>query len=140
VTLSDHMDDDLVYKVANRRLKEIAEELPHPDIGTHFSVDEDGRGLIDIYYRQDLIGQEIIETADSWRKKDRLMAYGDVLRKRIRLVVIAPWAEAMKVRYMMLELNNWWLFYYMVYGYDSQGRLYRVLRPSLQEVETPYVD
>jgi len=57
------------------------------------------------------------------------MAYRDVLKKKIRLVVMAPKAEAMRVRYMMLELNNWWLFYYMVYGYDNEGHLYRILRP-----------
>ena len=69
------------------------------------------RGLIDLFYCGTLIGQEIIETADSWKKKDRLFDYREVLRKKIRLVVMAPRADAMKVRIMMLELNNWWLFY-----------------------------
>ena len=101
-----------------------------------------GRGLIDIFYQGALIGQEIIETADSWKDKDRLFAYRDVLRKKIRLVVMAPRSEAMRVRYMMLELNNWWLFYYMVYGYDSAGHLVRVLRPyptDRKAPETPYI-
>lgn len=134
------MADDLVFKVAKRRLQEIADELPHPDIATHFSLDEAGRGLIDIFYQGSLIGQEIIETADSWREKDRLVAYRNILKKKIRLVVMAPRSEAMKVRCMMLELNNWWLFYYAVYGYDSAGRLVRVLRPAppgRKEPETP---
>lgn len=136
------MVEDLVFKVASRRLQEIKEELPHPDIATHFYVDEVGRGLIDVFYQQALIGQEIIETADSWKEKDRLFAYRDVLKKKIRLVVMAPRSEAMRVRYMMLELNNWWLFYYMVYGYDAAGRLVRVLRPvppDRKETETPYI-
>ncbi len=136
------MADDLVFKVAKRRLHGIEEELPHPDIATHFSVDEAGRGLIDIFYQGALIGQEIIETADSWKEQDRLLAYRDVLRKKIRLVVMAPRSDAMRVRYMMLELNNWWLFYYMVYGYDSAGRLVRVLRPcphDRKEPETFYI-
>ncbi len=131
------MADDLVFKVAKRRLQEIGDELPHPDIVTHFSVDEKGRGLIDIFYQGKLIGQEIIETAESWKEKDRLIAYRNILRKKIRLVVMAPRSEAMRVRYMMLELNNWWLFYYMVYGYDSAGRLVRVLRPVPLETKTP---
>jgi len=134
--------DDLIFKVAKRRLQGIEEELPHPDIATHFHVDEVGRGLIDIFYQGSLIGQEIIETADSWKEKDRLFAYREVLKKKIRLVVMAPRSEAMKVRYMMLELNNWWLFYYMVFGYDSAGRLIRVLRPAPPErkvPEMPYV-
>ncbi|MHC1709145.1 MAG: hypothetical protein AB9819_01875, partial [Methanomassiliicoccales archaeon] len=84
------MADDLVFKVAKRRLQEIEDELPHPDIATHFSVDDVGRGLIDIFYQGKLIGQEIIETADSWKEKDRLMVYRDVLKKKIRLVVMAP--------------------------------------------------
>ncbi|MCX6651100.1 MAG: hypothetical protein NT131_05535 [Methanomassiliicoccales archaeon] len=133
------MVKDLVFKVAKRRMREIAEELPHPDIATHFSIDKEGRGLIDVFYRGELIGQEIIETPSSWREKDRLFTYREVLRKKIRLVVMAPRADAMKVRMMMLELNNWWLFYYMVYGYDSQGRLVRVLRPSPPERDVPYV-
>jgi hypothetical protein len=133
------MADDLIFTVARRRVREIAEELPHPDIATHFSVDGEGRGLIDIFYHGDLIGQEIIETPTSWGGKDRLPAYREVLRKKIRLVVMAPRADAMQVRMMMLELNNWWLFYYMVYGYDSQGRLVRVLRPSPPEHDMPYV-
>lgn len=136
------MVDDLVFKVAKRRLQEIEDELPHPDISTHFSVDVEGRGLIDIFYQGKLIGQEIIETADSWKKKDRLLAYRDVLRKKIRLVVMVPRPEAMRVRYMMLELNNWWLFYYMIYGYDSAGRLLRVLKPTPPDrkaSETPYI-
>lgn len=136
------MVDDLVFRVAKRRLQEIADELPHPDIATHFSVDDRGRGLIDVFYQGKLIGQEIIETADSWKDEGRLQAYRDVLKKKIRLVVMAPRSEAMRVRYMMLELNNWWLFYYMVYGYDGAGRLIRVLRPVPPEqknLETPYI-
>lgn len=131
------MADDLIFKVAKRRLQEIEEELPHPDIATHFSVDEAGRGLIDIFYQGKLIGQDIIETEDSWKEKDRLLAYRDVLKKKIRLVVLAPRSDAMRVRYMMLELNNWWLFYYMVYGYDSSGRLVRVLRPYPPDRKVP---
>ncbi|MBN1109822.1 MAG: hypothetical protein JXA45_03580 [Methanomassiliicoccales archaeon] len=136
------MVDDLVIKVAKRRLQELREEIPHPDIATNFRVDGEGRGLIDIFYQGRRIGHEIIETADSWKTEGRLMAYRDVLRKNVRLVVMAPRAEAMKVRYMMLELNNWWLFYYMVYGYDGAGHLIRVLRPvhpDVAKVETPYV-
>jgi len=134
--------DDLVFKVAKRRLKEIGDELPNPDTITHFSMDEKGRGLIDIFYQGSLIGQEIIETSDSWKEKDRLLAYRAVLKKKVRLVVMAPRSEAMRVRYMMLELNNWWLFYYMVYGYDSAGRLLRVLKPippDRKASETPYI-
>ena len=136
------MADDVVFRAAKRRLLEIQEELPHLNIATHFSVDEVGRGLIDIFYQGALIGQEIIETADSWKEKDRLFAYREVLKKKIRLVVMAPRSEAMMVRYMMLELNNWWLFYYMVYGYDTAGRLVRVLKPfppDRKAPETPYI-
>jgi len=129
--------DDLVFKVAKRRLQEIQDDLSHPDIATHFSVDEVGRGFIDIFYQGALIGQEIIETAESWKEKGRLLAYRDVLVKKVRLVVLVPRSEAMMVRYMMLELNNWWLFYYMVYGYDSAGRLVRVLRPYPPDRKAP---
>lgn len=130
------MVDEVVLKVAKRRMQDIKAELPHPDIVTHFSMAEDGSGRIDLFYQDKLIGQEIIETSESWRKKDRLFDYQEVLKKKVRLAVLAPQADAMKVRMMMLELNNWWLFYYMVYGYDPQGRLVRVLRPA-PPVDTP---
>ncbi len=136
------MADDLVFKVAKKRLQEIQEMLPYPDIFTNFTIDSVGRGLIDIFYQGKLIGHEIIETADSWKEKDRLLTYRDVLKKKIRLVVMAPRSEAMRVRYMMLELNNWWMFYYIVYGYDSAGHLVQVLRPyppDRKAPETPYI-
>ena len=128
-----------MFRVASRRIKEISDELPHPDIATHFSLDDSGRGLIDIFFQRELIGQEIIETAESWREQGRLAAYRAVLCKKVRLVVMAPRSDAMKVRMMMLELNNWWLCNYMVFGYDSQGRLFRVLRPHAKTSEAAYV-
>lgn len=129
----------MILKAAKRRLQDIEAELPHPDIATHFSAAEDGSGRIDLFYCGNLIGQEIIETSESWKKKDRLFDYRKVLKKKIRLVVLAPQADAMEVRMMMLELNNWWLFYYMVYGYDPQGRLVRVLRPAPPDNTMTYV-
>jgi hypothetical protein len=133
------VDDELVFKVAARRLRDISDEIPHPDVSTHFSLDPEGRGMIDIFFQGRLIGQEIIETSDSWMKGDRLSAYRTVLHKKIRLVVMAPRPDALKVRRMMLELNNWWMCNYMVFGYDSQGRLLRVLRPHPEAPEATYI-
>jgi hypothetical protein len=130
--------DDLLFKVAKRRMREIAQEIPHPEVTTHFSVDKEGRGLIDIFLHGDPIGHEIIETSKSWQdKEERLFAYRKVLNKKIRLVVMAPRQDVMMVRMMMLELNHWWLFNYMIYGYDNNGRLVRVLRPSPPVTSVP---
>lgn len=134
--------DDLISKVAEERLRAIQRELPPAEVVTHFQEDERGRGLIDIVYQGALVGQEIIETQDSWKEEGRLAAYQAVLRKKVRLVVVAPRGEAMRVRYMMLELNNCWLFYYMVYSYDPDGHLMRVLRPAVpgrREPAVPYI-
>ncbi len=120
-------------------MREIASELPDPDIVTHFSVEEDGRGRIDLFLKMEMIGQEFIETSSSWREEGRLGDYRKVLNKKVRLVVMAPLAEAMKVRMMMLELNNWWMFNYLVYGYDAQGRLVSVLRPEPPDRQPSYV-
>jgi hypothetical protein len=38
----------------------------------------------------------------------------------------------------MLELNNWWMFYYMVYGYDERGRLFRIIRPAPPHEKASY--
>lgn len=131
------MTEDIIFKVAKRRIREIELEVPHPDLATHFSVDEEGRGCIDLFFQDKLIGQEFIETQESWEKERRIFDYRRVLQKRVRLVVMAPRKDAMKVRMRMLELNNWWLCNYMVYGYDERGRLVRVLRPVPHKREGP---
>ncbi|MCG7843921.1 MAG: hypothetical protein MIO90_00650 [Methanomassiliicoccales archaeon] len=64
------MVDDIVLKVAKRRMLEIGTELPSPDINTHFSIDEDGSGRIDLFHRCDLIGQEIIETTNRFLEEE----------------------------------------------------------------------
>jgi len=133
------MVDEIVLKVAKRRMREIKTELPHPDIATHFSEGANGIGQIDLFFQGDLIGREFVETAISWKDKGRMDEYRRVLQQKLRLVVMAPRIDAMKVRMMMLELNNWWLFYYMVYGYDSQGRLVRVLRPIPPDKSQSYI-
>jgi hypothetical protein len=119
----------MVLTVAKNRLRGIRNEIPYPGLYTHVSIDAEGRGLIDIFCNSDLIGHEIIETQESWKDPGRLTVYRHVIDKKIRLVVLAPQNDSMKVRMRMLELNNWWRFYYMVYSYDDEGRLARVLRP-----------
>jgi len=42
-----------------------------------------------------------VETATSWKDKGRMDEYRQVLQQKLRLVVMAPRADAMKVRMMM---------------------------------------
>lgn len=126
--------------VAKNRLRGIRNDIPYTGLDTHVTIDAEGRGLIDIFCNGDLIGQEIIETQDSWRDPGRLSVYRQVIDKKIRLVVLAPQNDSMKVRMRMLELNNWWRFYYMVYSYDDEGRLARVLRPAPTDSRMSYFD
>jgi len=132
------MSDELVLTVAKNRLRGIQNEIPYSGLDTHVSIDAEGRGLIDIFCNGDPIGQEIIETRDSWKGPDRLNVYGRVIDKKMRLVVLAPQIDSLKVRMKMLELNNWWRFYYMVYSYDDEGRLARVLRPTPADSRMSY--
>lgn len=118
--------------VVNSRREMIAKEVEHcyPDAEVTHSTMDDGRAHLCITWEERIIGEEYVETANSWNQPERLAEYRKVLvGNRTRLVVIVPERHARSARLKMLELNHWWLFYYLVFSYDHEGKIKRVGRP-----------
>lgn len=118
--------------VINKRIEMIAKEVEHcyPKAAVTFSISEDGRAHLCIVWEDRVIGEEYVETAKSWNQPERLAEYRKVLvGNRTRLVVLVPERHARSARLKMLELNHWWLFYYLVFSYDHEGEIKRVGRP-----------
>jgi hypothetical protein len=133
-------DRDLIDLVAKNRIERIRDEVGchFPGAEAHYSVDPEGRGVITIQLEDRLIGVEYIETPETWNRPERMMEYRKVIGNKARLVVCAPETCARSARMRMLELNNWWLFYYLVFSYDAAGNLFRVGRPYLVRHEPGY--
>lgn len=123
---------ELLKYVVNRRIEMIAKEVEHcyPGAEASCSILDDGRAYIIIHWDGRVIGEEYVETATSWNRPERLEEYRKVLvGNRKRLVVLVPERHARSARLKMLELNQWWLFYYLVFSYDQDGNIKRVGRP-----------
>jgi hypothetical protein len=123
---------ELVEHVAQERIEMIAKEVEHcyPGALATLSLLDDGRAHISIDWEGIQIGEEYVETATSWSQPERLVEYRKVLvSNRKRLVVLIPQRHARSARLKMLELNHWWLFYYLVYSYDHEGNIRKVGRP-----------
>jgi hypothetical protein len=56
--------------------------------------------------------------------------YRRTLQGKARLVLIVPKEMAASTYTRMLELNNWWLFYYQVYYYDEKGDVVQMDRKT----------
>jgi len=101
-----------------------------PGAESNLSMLDDGRAHISIQWEGVTIGEEYVETATSWNQPERLVEYRKVLvGNRKRLVVLVPLRHARSARLKMLELNHWWLFYYLVFSYNHEGEINRVGRP-----------
>ncbi|MDD1756832.1 MAG: hypothetical protein LUQ39_08375 [Methanomassiliicoccales archaeon] len=124
---------ELVEHVAHKRIEMIAKEVEpcFPGAGTTMEMLADGRAHIAIEWEGVPIGEEYVETATSWNQPERLVEYRKALvSNRKRLVVLVPERHARSARLKMLELNHWWLFYYLVFSYDHQGNIRKVGRPT----------
>ncbi len=123
---------ELVEHVVKKRIEMIARECAHcyPGAETTYTLLEDGRAHLTIYWEGRTIGEEYVETAISWNRPERLSEYRRILAgNRMRLVVLVPERHARSARLKMLELNHWWLFYYLVFSYDHEGEIKKVGRP-----------
>jgi hypothetical protein len=131
---------ELVEQVAALRMERTLEEFHSlfPKAEAKFYLDQEGRGVIKVLEGRYLIGMEFVETADSWGSKKRLWEYETALRNKIRLVVLAPKDVAMAARIRMLELNQQWLFYYLVYSYDEKMKLEHIGRPRVMPETATY--
>lgn len=133
---------DLLEHVVKKRMEMIDKEveLCYPGAVTTFELLDDGRARLTIRWDDLVIGEEYFETATSWNKPERLTEYRDVLvGNRKRLVVLVPERHARSARLKMLELNHWWLFYYLVFSYDHEGNIKKVGRPMYCFPDKGYV-
>jgi hypothetical protein len=131
---------ELVEQVAAKRMERTLEEFRRvfPRAEAKFYLDQEGRGVIKVLDDRYLVGLEFVETVDSWGSKKRLWEYETALRNKCRLVVLAPKEVAMSARMRLLELNQQWLFYYLVYSYDERMRLERIGRPRVMPETSTY--
>ncbi|OPY32504.1 MAG: hypothetical protein A4E32_01086 [Methanomassiliicoccales archaeon PtaU1.Bin124] len=102
-----------------------------PNATAKFYLDGEGRGVIKILDGEYLIGLEFIETETSWSSKKRMWEYYVALVNKCRLVVYVPQPHAMPARMRMLEFNQHWLNYYLVYSYDSSLAIEKIGRPRV---------
>jgi hypothetical protein len=132
---------ELLEKVAARRVEMILEEVkdhyPGSEVEVLFHVD--GRVHLTLFWNGAVIGQEYVETAASWNDPERMKEYRKVLiNNKVRLVVLVPERHARAARLKMLDLNHRWLFYYLVFGYDHEGEIKRIGRPTYCHPDAGY--
>jgi hypothetical protein len=109
-------------EAAHREVREI-----YPDATVTFEICG-GRGVITACQDRFVVSKEFVETNETLSDPHRLIEYAHVLQAKSRLVVVVPKERAVKTRLRLLELNNWWLFYYQIHYYDEQGNIKQVDR------------
>jgi hypothetical protein len=129
VRMSGSLVERLAENVIPRALKEF--HTIFPNATAKFEVDVEGRGVIKILDGEYLIGLEVIETAESWSDRKRVWEYYAALVNKCRLVIIVPQPHAMPARMKMLEFNQHWLNYYLVYSYDESLKMEKIGRPRV---------
>ena len=98
------------------------------------------RGIITVCQDRFVLSKEFVETEQSLCSPHCMSEYGRILRGKARLVLIVPKERAVKVRMRLLEFNNFWLFYYLVFFYDEDGTMSRMDRKAWYEMMGhPYV-
>jgi hypothetical protein len=132
---------ELLERVATRRVEMILEEVKDHYPGSEVKVffHEDGRVHLTVMWNDNVIGQEYVETAESWNNPERMKEYRKVLvNNKVRLVVLVPERHARSARLRMLDLNHYWMFYYLVFGYDHEGDIKHIGRPMYRYPDTGY--
>jgi len=126
-------EKSLVERMAEKIIPRSLDEFHRifPNATAKFYVDKEGRGVIKILEGNDIIGMEFIETADSWSSKKRMWEYYVALVNKCRLVIFVPEPHAMPARMRMLEFNQHWLYYYLVYAYDEDLNVEKIGRPRV---------
>ena len=119
----------LIEKVVTRRaeevLKDVRKHFPEATVNTEVT---DRRGILTACHGRFVISKEFVETVESLGSAHRMTEYRHVLQGKARLVLIVPKEMAAATFTRMLELNNWWLFYYLIYFYDADGNIRRMDR------------
>jgi hypothetical protein len=122
---------DIIDEVTRRRAIDTEREVleHYPDATLSFEV-RDGRGIITAYQDRFVLSKEFVESEASLCNPRLLVEYSQILRAKARLVVVVPRHRAASFRLKMLELNNWWLFYYQIHFYEAGGTIRRVDRQA----------
>ncbi len=123
---------ELIDAVVKRRIDQIRDEAraAFPEAVIRHSIDPEGRGIISVTLNDFFLSQEFVETALTCERPERSLDYLRVLRDRMRLVIVVPESKANWMRLKMLQFNQWWLFYYLVFSYDEDGNIRKVGRPQ----------
>jgi hypothetical protein len=119
--------EKVVTKRAEETLKEVRRHFPEATVNTEVT---DGRGILTACHGRFVVTKEFVETVESLSSAHRMTEYRHVLQGKARLVLIVPKEMAAATFTRMLELNNWWLFYYQIYFYDADGNIRRMDRKA----------
>ena len=121
----------LIEKVTLHRAVEMMKDIRRhfPDATVNIEVVDD-RGILTACYDRFVVSKEFVETVESLSSDYCMTEYRHVLQAKARLVLIVPKDVAAITFTRMLELNNWWLFYYLVYFYDEDGNIRRMDRKT----------
>ena len=122
-------EESLIQAVTLRRAREARDEIRrhYPEAEVTYEVCG-GRGIITACDGRFIISKEFVESADTLSDPHCMIEYARVLQGRSRLVVVVPLDRAVGMRLRLLELNNWWLFYYQIHYYDEGGEVRRLDR------------
>jgi hypothetical protein len=122
---------DIIDVVTRRRASDTEREVSEHYPGATISFEVRGsRGIITACQDRFVLSKEFVESDESLSDPHLLVEYSQVLRAKARLVVVVPRHRAASFRLRMLELNNWWMFYYQIHYYEEGGRIRRVDRQT----------
>ena len=113
---------ELLEKVTKSRAKEsLKEVLRHYPSATVISEVRNDRGIITVCQDRFILSKEFVETEESLASAHCMAEYGRILMGKARLVLIVPKELAARTRTKLLEFNNFWLMYYLVFYYDPRA-------------------
>jgi hypothetical protein len=115
---------------------EVKKTFPGAEASYHITPDD--RAHIVIIWEGVVIGEEFVENGESWSEPERQREYLKALVNKERLVVVVPERHVRPARMRLLEFNQWWFFYYLVFSYDGEGNLKRYGRPRPPPAEKGY--
>ncbi len=120
---------EIVEAVTQKRAKDAQREITeiYPDATVSYEICK-GRGVITACQDRFVVSKEFVETDVTLSDPHCMIEYARVLQAKSRLVVVVPKEKAVKTRMKLLELNNWWLFYYQIHYYDEKGDIKHVDR------------
>ncbi len=129
-------DRSLVEEIIRERVAQVEAEVRriYPLAIVESDIDDEGRGIITASIDSFVVTKEFVETEKSAFAACRFSEYFEIMANKSRLVLIVPQPLALKIRLRMLDFNQMWLFYYLVYSYDFNGRIRLVDAKSMKNM------